>query len=451
MERDEAAPPGGGRGRVVMIVDNHVEADSRVQKTARSAADAGWDVTLLGCGPADKVRSWRIGAAEVRVLPLAGSADGSADGSPAGGVRRRLVARGGAPLRLARRVRRPVEHAQVLFWRTVKGDRSWRWLEPGLWNYERALGPVIDKLAPDLIHAHDFRMLGVGARAAQRAKAAGRTVKLLWDAHEFLPGVSPWRDNARWLPAHQAYVREYASHADAVVTVSDTLADLMRAEYRLAERPAVVLNAPSLSALSGPVADLRAQCGVDVDTPLLVYSGVATIHRGLNTVVEALPHLADVHAALVIGDPTRPYARELLDRAGRLGVADRVHAIGFVPYRQVVPFLAAADVGLIPVHRWPNYEISLTTKFFEYSHARLPIVVSDVRTMAQTVRATGQGEVFRARDVADFVRAVRAVLADPKRYRAAYDGPDVPLAEWTWERQAEVLDSVYARLVPRVE
>ena len=36
------------RGRVVMLVDNGVQGDSRVQKTARSAAEAGWDVVLLG-------------------------------------------------------------------------------------------------------------------------------------------------------------------------------------------------------------------------------------------------------------------------------------------------------------------------------------------------------------------------------------------------------------------
>jgi glycogen(starch) synthase len=105
-------------------------------------------------------------------------------------------------------------------------------------------------------------------------------------------------------------------------------------------------------------------------------------------------------------------------------------------------------VGLIPIHHWPNHELALITKFFEYSHARLPIVVSDVRTMAATVRATGQGEVFRARDVADFGRAVRAVLADPGRYRAAYDAPDGPLPSWTWEAQAERLDTIYRGLFP---
>jgi glycosyltransferase involved in cell wall biosynthesis len=441
---DAGAARRDARGRIVMLVDNAVDGDSRVQKTARWAADAGWDVTLLGCSPAAAEQSWRLGRATVRLLPL-GGANGAAG---AGGLRRRLLARGGLPLRAARLARRPLELAQVRFWRAVRGERSWRELEPGLWTYERAFRPVIDELAPDLVHAHDFRMLGVGARAVRRARAAGRRAVLVWDAHEFLPGARPRRDNARWLPAHVAYEREYAPVADAVVTVSGTLADLLQREHHLADRPAVVLNAPSGVADDAPVPDLRARCGLDADTPLLVYSGSATAQRGLDTVVEALPALPGVHLALVVGDPAEPYVVSLLANAARLGVADRVHPAPYVPHGQVAAYLSTADAGVIPLHHWPNHEIALITKFFEYSHARLPIVVSDVKTMADTVRATGQGEVFRARDAADLARAVRAVLADPKRYRDAYEGPDSPLPAWTWEAQTEVLDRVYRRLLP---
>jgi glycosyltransferase involved in cell wall biosynthesis len=109
--------------------------------------------------------------------------------------------------------------------------------------------------------------------------------------------------------------------------------------------------------------------------------------------------------------------------------------------------VAPADLGVIPIHHKPNHELALITKFFEYAHARLPMVVSDVKTMAEATRATGQGEVFRAEDLADYLRAVRAVLADPERYRAAYERTDV-LEQWTWEAQASVMDEVYSRLLP---
>ncbi len=110
-------------------------------------------------------------------------------------------------------------------------------------------------------------------------------------------------------------------------------------------------------------------------------------------------------------------------------------------------FLAAADAGVIPLQHWPNHEIALITKFFEYAHARLPLLVSDVRTMARATRDNGLGEVFRADDVDDYVRAVGRVLAEPARYRAGYDRPGL-LDGWTWEAQAEVLEGVYRRLLP---
>jgi glycosyltransferase involved in cell wall biosynthesis len=442
----------GRRGRVVMIVDNAVDGDSRVQKVARSAAEAGWDVTLLGRSPTAQTLTWRIAGARVCLLPVGGEAGGKEGGGRAGrwraAIRRGLVR---LPRPLLRALRQPVDLTLVWFWRAALGDRAWRRLEPALWEYESAYAPVIDELAPDLIHAHDFRMIGVGARAVRRGRDCGRTVKLVWDAHEFLPGIKPRRDHARWLPAHEAYVREYVPYADAIVTVSAELAELLRREHGLTEPPAVVLNAPDVATGENRGGDaaggLRERCGIGPDVPLLVYSGAAAPQRGLSDMVRALPALPEAHVALMINQPDGGYAAELQRLADALGVADRLHLLSYVPHHQVVRVLSEADAGVIPIGHYLNHEIALITKFFEYSHARLPIVVSDVRTMAEEVRRTGQGEVFPAGDVTGYVRAVRAVLDDPSRYRCAYDAPGL-LAGWTWQRQADVLDRIYTDLVP---
>ncbi|MFG1887975.1 glycosyltransferase family 4 protein [Micromonospora sp. NPDC049051] len=500
-----------------MLVDNGVIGDSRVQKAARSAADAGWEVVLLGRTAAGKSQSWQLGDAEVRLLPMpeplakrrhefrrswlrwplaypptgiaahrsqamkawradltfrraeltVAARDGGA-GRPsplrwhalraeelAAGVTRRWVSLRHRQLTRSRRGRKrldgPLDRAYTKFWQAVQGDGAWRRLEPGLWDYELAYGATIDELRPDLIHANDFRMLGVAARAKLRAAAKGRRIAVVWDAHEYLPGVQAWRDNVRWLPGNMAHEREFVPYADAATTVSGGLADLLQQEHGLAERPEVVLNAPSLAELPGPgdepAPDIRQLCGIGPDVPLLVYSGVAAARRGLDVMVEALPQLPGAHAAFVVNKPDSAYVQGLVVRAGELGVAGRVHVLPYVPHHQVVPFLSGASVGVIPIHHWPNHEIALITKFFEYSHARLPLVVSDVRTMAETVRSTGQGEVFRAEDVGDFVRVVRGVLADPGRYREVYGRPGL-LESWTWEAQARVLDGVYSRLLP---
>lgn len=511
----------GERRRIVMLVDNAVNGDSRVQKQAVSAAAAGWDVVLLGKSPTKREETWQLGGATVRLLPvprvlgrrrhelrraplrrpLAYPPGPTADRrlqeikarridlhARRAALRRRRTAPGGGPaVRLGeaallvrrvatrvagawvalrarqtrtlqenrKRMTAPLDRFTTAFWRRAMGVRSWRRLEPGLWDLETAYGGVIDRLRPDLVHANDFRMLGVGARATLRARERGRRVGLVWDAHEFLPGIKPWSDHPRWHPAVCAHEQEYAPYADAVVTVSEALGELLMERHGLEDRPAVVLNAPDVSApASGPGSepgddgepDLRAQCGIGAGTPLLVYSGAAAPQRGLSVMIEALPALAGAHVALIVSKPSSDYLTGLQARAAELGVADRVHVLGYVPHHQVVRYLSAADVGVIPIHHWQNHEIALITKFFEYAHAGLPMVVSDVRTMAETTRATGQGEVFAAEDVEDYVRAVREVLGGPERYRKAYEAPGL-LEEWSWAGQARTLLAVYDRLL----
>jgi glycosyltransferase involved in cell wall biosynthesis len=220
----------------------------------------------------------------------------------------------------------------------------------------------------------------------------------------------------------------------------------------MAVRPTVVMNCPladpSAEEHAAEVPDLRKLCGIGPDTPLLAYCGGISPIRGIDTMLDAMPKLPGVHLALVSLHPTLTDSApgQAQARAQELGVGDRVHLLPYVPHWQVAPFLAAADAAVTPLHHLPNHEIALSNKFFEYSQARLPIVTSDVRTMATTIRSTGQGEVFVAEDVDDYVRAVSAVLADPERYRAAYDRPGL-LAGWTWEAQAAVLDQVYRDLL----
>lgn len=492
-------------GRVVMLVDNNVRNDSRVQKQAKSMADRGWDVRVVSrrlgaVGPS----SWMHGKAKMRAIPVPlpmlqrrfeyrraplRSPLAYSPGPVAGYKvqqnkartadlrfrRADVTVRGGRFARLrtfwlrfllvlaklkGRWVRHRSDRTESLvahrlrmdgrtdrfttaLWPRLMGPRSWRKLDPSHWDWELAYGPVIDKLRPDVIHANDFRMLAVGAVAASRARDGGRDVKLVWDAHEFLPGVKSWSHHPRWHVAQCALEREFAPHADAVVTVSEQLGDLLVQEHGLTERPTVVLNAPVVHDSGHPVDDIRKFCGLAASTPLLVYSGGAAAHRGLGTMVQALRLLDGVHVAFVVPNPTAAYVKQLRGEASALGVAERVHISPYVPVDDIVPYLSGADIGVIPIHHWPNHEISLITKFFEYSHARLPIVVSDVKVMSETVRRTGQGEVFAAEDVEDYARAVTTVLGNRSQYVEAYDQPGL-LDGWSWERQADRLSEVYA-------
>ena len=489
------------RPRIVLIVDNHVTVDSRVQKTARAAAAAGFDTRIVGRSTTTDRIETLVGGVPTTLLPaprhlaahqirephkgrrpfayrsreealdrsrklqstrsgqLAELLELKADGSPTARARSFWL-RGRVSLRQRLHSRRyrafqanADDAANNRGWfrgpRTWLGlrvlpARTWRRVGAELLDYDLSFGNELAELAPDLIHAHDYPMLVAATNAKARAAQAGRRMAVVHDVHEWILGVS--RRDPHWRKAMHLAEVELVPRADAVLTVSDWLADSVQRDCRLAERPLVITNSPELpSATTSRLApSVRARCGLADDVPLMVYSGALAVARGVGTVVDALPLLPDVHLAVVTGKGVNKHFDELLAIAEAQGTADRLHRVDYVPQELVVPHLASADIGLIPIQHAVNHEISLITKYREYMHARLPIVVSDVRTMADFTREHGTGEVFVEGDAADLARAVRAVLADPARYRSAYT--DELLAEHSWPVQAQRLVEVYRRL-----
>ncbi|WP_181012212.1 glycosyltransferase family 4 protein [Streptomyces halstedii] len=511
---------GSRPGRVVMLVDNTIDGDSRVQKSARAMAEAGWEVHLIGRAPASGPDTYQIGDAQIHRLslkrlpprttlrkrvaklryPLAYKNQEKAllktrtikvqwaelEMSSAGPDARTGIARSPRttqlPLlaqRTAGRLRRGAIKARVQqtkhraanwgdkdgaweeverrFWSSTMGDRAWRRLDPLPLRYELSYRDKIEELRPDLIHAHDFRMIGVAARAAVRARRAGHNVRVVYDAHEFVPGLAQANRSKKWLASQVAYEREHIGYVDAIVTVSPALAEMLETAHGLAERPIVTLNAPPKlvpgaddgSGWTTPegARDVRDACGLGPDTPLAVYCGGAAPQRCLHTIVESLQYSQDIHAAFMINNLDGDYVNSLRELAAGLGVSERIHLMPYVPYDVLVRFLSTADVGIHPLRKGPvNHEVALSTKFFEFMQARLPVVVSDVKAMSDEVTRVGNGEVFRSEDAKDLARAVGLVLDDRDRYTQPYDRPGM-LDEWSWEAQAEKYVVLYEKLL----
>jgi len=456
-----------------MVVGGLVSGDSRVEKTARSAWQAGYDVTVIGL--AHRTVPWiedlhgitvyRIspsyslhnlwmaesglpGTATVseqtRLAALLGSWErhltlsGHAVGSAATRGAARLVQRPGATSR-PRLLRLAGSRL-----RSHPSTAPWRHLFPYLVDLEAAFAEALLELEPDLIHVHDAHPLPAAAYASLR-RGGDRQIPWLYDAHEFVPGV-PRPDAAQhdaWVDMEAAFIGQ----APAVVTVSDQVARELKARHRLRSYPIVVLNAPSNEHVPMPGRrDIRAEVGVAPEVPLLVYSGALAHRRGVHTIVEALPRLPGVHLAVVC-NPAATTRLDLLRLAAAGGVADRLHFLPYVQPSSVTWYLSTATVGVVPLLHTPAHELALATKVFEYLHAGLPVIGSDVRTMASFLEETSVGRTFRAEDVDDLVVTLQAALRDIDLLKAAISRE--LLETYSWEGQVGGLLAVYRSLLDR--
>ena len=401
--------------KALHIVLNGVVEDSRVLKCAWSLGNAGWDVLVCGSTPTGKVDKLSIGYSTIERLPIKIV------------IKQRFLAK---YLRNTRkRLRRFMER---VFPRSKPPI-------PNLQRAQRAIRPVALEFSPDVIHAHDYTALPIATEITQLLRAQGKRVSLVYDAHEYVPGVSHLTK-----PLANVYTkaeRAGVKIADAVLSVSEPMSDLLMPHLQIKERPIIVANDPLVAGQQKAKRNLRKECGLDKKTPLLVYSGAVAPQRGISTAIDALRKMPKVHLAL-IANPENATVKQLqIDAAD---IADRFHVVPYVPNSELVSFLSTANIGLIPLHHKLNHEISLITKFGEYMQAKLPIVVSDVKTMAAEVKRLKNGEVFIAQDVDSFTAAVKKVLANEKKYKKVYTKS--VLGQRSWELQAKVLVNLYNKL-----
>jgi glycosyltransferase involved in cell wall biosynthesis len=401
--------------RALHIVLNSVVEDSRVLKCAWSLSNAGWDVLVIGATATSSNDQFQIGHAIIKRVGL----------KPV--VTQDLTAK------LLRRLRYYKRRAEARFLPAR---------EPGIPNYGRAVKvatPIALDFKPDVIHAHDYTALPIAGALVEALAAKGHKAALVYDAHEYVPGVAHLNKPLASLYTNQE--KKYAAASQAILSVSDGMNELLMPHLGITKDPDIVANDPLVEGQQPSKRNLRADCKIDTTVPLLVYSGAVAPQRGVGDVLDALRKMPDVHLAL-IANPKNATVMKYVEDYADLG--NRFHVLPYVPNAELVSYLSTADIGLIPIHHKLNHEISLITKFGEYMQARLPIIVSDVRTMSAEVRRLEIGEVFTAQNTDDFVRAARAILSNKASYVSRYT-PEI-LQERSWERQAENLIAIYNRI-----
>jgi glycosyltransferase involved in cell wall biosynthesis len=275
-------------------------------------------------------------------------------------------------------------------------------------------------------------------------RAARQGARWIFDVHDHpFDGVS---ESTAMRDAVTRQVAEHAIHADAVITVSEPLADNLVAELGLPRQPSLVHNTPPRQHGSAPRPGLRGAAGVAPGEPLLVYAGALNSMRRLDVVLAALSLLPEVQLALVVNHADWR-SEKLLDQARKLGVDERVHAIPLVAFDAVVPFISEADVAVHPLGREQAGDIALPNKLFEYLHAGLPMVVSDSPAMAAFVRRHSLGAVAPIDDVPAWAEAIRRMLAAPPYREERAEEWEQLKDEWCWEHQGEILIGIYRQLL----
>ncbi|MDA0683433.1 MAG: glycosyltransferase [Bacteroidetes bacterium] len=280
---------------------------------------------------------------------------------------------------------------------------------------------------PSVFHASDLYVLSA-ARAASRQTGA----YLTYDAREYYPHVAgtkgkPW---ARWWWARTE--RKSIRHADAVFTVSDSIADALKTDYGI-PRPLLVYNAPDedepvrvsrgtdnvvgaelVDSATGtsPNLDIRALINAG-DAPVMVHLGQMKRGRGGTQLIAAMTKVPDAHLVFLGFGSESEILRKMASESPN---ADRIHFLDPVPPDEVRRVIASADIGITMLEDiCLNHRYALPNKLFDYIHAGLPVLGSDLDEVRRIIRRYDIGMTTDATDPEQIGRAMATMLHGPER------------------------------------
>ena len=245
-----------------------------------------------------------------------------------GGVQQLLVTKRGSEL--ARRALQDHVTIQEIRWSIG--------LDPGAWM---ALGGAIVRFRPQIIHAHDSHALWLALQARQwlgllawvfiapAAQEFKDTLALIVGTRRVDFHIRRRRGVARFLAGDSAWLR-----ADHVVAISAAVKDVLVSDGRSAGEITVVPDGIDPDEIRGSASlplNVRAHLGLPPATPLAVNVAALVDHKDQATLIRAAAHARatrpDLHWVIAGEGALRG---SLAAEIARLGLADRVHLLGYV-------------------------------------------------------------------------------------------------------------------------
>jgi glycosyltransferase involved in cell wall biosynthesis len=221
-------------------------------------------------------------------------------------------------------------------------------------------------------------------------------------------------------PLNRWLFHSIVSRALVADTDSEGHAEALRRRLRLSEREVVWIdNAVNTGRFHpGGRAEARRELGLERFDPLIGYVGSRPWERGGAQLVEAAAKLLPRYPSLGVlivgaGDPVEGMKR----RAAELGIAERCHFAGYVPYRNIPRIVRSLDLG-VSISVLPERAVNSELKVRQYLACGKPIVISPGGN--EFVPEQGFGSVVAPDDIDAITAAIDHWLALPPAERDAF-------------------------------
>jgi glycosyltransferase involved in cell wall biosynthesis len=220
--------------------------------------------------------------------------------------------------------------------------------------------------------------------------------------------------------------------------VNDSIAELYRKEYH--KEVSVIRNIPVT--MSSFPKKSREELGLPADKKILLFQGAGiNVDRGGEEALQAMQYL-DNCLLLFIG--SGDVIDALKATTIKLSLQDKVRFIHRLPLGQLRSHTAVADIGLtLDKDTNINYRYSLPNKIFDYIHAGLPVLSSNLIELRKIVDQYQIGMITESHDPIKIAEKIREMLSDEKLFESWKENLKIAARELCWEKEEQKLLALF--------
>ena len=227
-----------------------------------------------------------------------------------------------------------------------------------------------------------------------------------------------------------------------VFTVSDSIAQVYSDKYKVDVK--VVRNTPPARKFDNKKTRKELDLPEDKKIVILQGSGI-NIQRGAEELIQSMQYL-DKHLLLIIGGGD--VIQDLKQLASEMNLNNRIRFLPRQSMEQLYQYTMNADLGItIDKDTNLNYRYSLPNKLFDYIHAGIPVLASQLVEIKKILEKYDIGETIESHNPAHIAQKVKQMTSNSKKIKEWKENLKFAASELNWEKEEQVVLNVYKKYI----
>lgn len=303
----------------------------------------------------------------------------------------------------------------------------------------------------DVIHVHDLYLVGGALKAKAKIK---KPLPIVADLHENYPEALKYYKFSNTFPGNiiisikrwQKIEVEWLNKVDKIIVVVEEAYERIKKLGIPEDKIFCVSNYVNhLEFLSSFKIENHT---VQTEDITLTYVGGFDWHRGINTAIEALPHILKHFTKVklnLVGDGINIH--ELKNLCKQLKVENYVNFTGWLNPKQLPEIIHQSSICFIPHIKTNHTDNTMPHKLLQYMLLKKPVLSSNCNSLVRIIEDTKAGEIFESGNANDFAQKVLKMIANPNLLNDyGKNGYEAVMNKYNWDKTAKNLINLYKNL-----